>query len=733
MVKNNPLTLALSRWERGKFLWRFAYASAFLTTLILILTIWHRSTFTSPRATAIVSDRHGAFLAQTGGADGYGYWPVDTVPPRVAAAITALEDHRFGQHWGVDPLAAARAVRSNLAQGHRVSGASTIAMQVVRLQHPESRTYAAKAVEAASALAMTARYGRDAVLRQYLRLVPFGQNSHGIAHAARWYFDKPVEDLSWAEIAFLSAIPQAPAAMNPAREEGCARATERGRHALDRLHDQAVIGDADYAQAVEDLEHLSPHGVEHRPADSLHAILRLDTLLASGPPKEMVRSTIDLDVQRRATKLARARLDAWQEEGARQVAAIVVDRASLDVLAWVGSARYSAVDAGEIDYAARARSPGSTLKPFIYAEALEQGAIGPDTILMDSADNGTGIDNADHRFLGPLLPRQALGNSRNVPAAKLVSKIGLERTHWFLACLGLHDERRPAERYGLSLAVGGLPTGLDRLVDAYGTLANDGMMKPLNWYVDQPSQDRRRVLSPLSAAEVTNFLADPMARLPSFNRMGSTEYPFPVSVKTGTSQGYRDAWTIAYSDRYIVGVWAGRPDGRPMTGMTGARSAALAHDILIDLHGADGDGLADTTPVAPSGLHAVAVCAGTGLPSASGDKCDRQLTEYLPQGAVQPVSLVRPVANDGALHIASPRNNTRLLINPETPEALNTLPLRLNEGSEGGVIWYVDGKPFQSAVAGDTVRWPLVRGEHSFQAGRPGGESVSRAVTISVE
>ena len=723
---------------RGKGIRRVQAAALTLGILAMAWlagTVWQRSTLTAPRATAIVSDRHGAFLAQIGaqasGEEGYGYWPIDTVPPRVGAAILALEDHRFTQHWGVDPLAVARAVRSNMAHGHRVSGASTIAMQVVRLQHPESRSYAAKAVEAVSAMVMTARYGRDAVLRQYLRLVPFGQNSHGIAHAARWYFDKPVEDLSWAEIAFLSAIPQAPAAMNPAREAGCARAIERGRQALDRLHAQGVIGDVDYAQSLEDLAHLSPHGIEHRPSDSLHAILRLATILATGEPREQVHSTIDLDIQHRVTKLARDRLDSWVAQGARQVAAIVVDRDSLEVLAWVGSGRYGGGDSGAIDYAARARSPGSTLKPFIYAEALEQGAIAPTTILVDDADNGTGIDNADHRFLGPLLPRQALGNSRNVPAAKLVGRIGLERTHWFLSRLGLHDENRPAERYGLTLAVGGLPTGLDRLVDAYGALANDGMLKPLTWYRDQPVIDERRVLSRVSAAEVTNFLADPMARLPSFNRMGTTEYPFPVSVKTGTSQGYRDAWTVAYSQRYIVGIWAGRPDGRPMTGMTGSHSAALARDILLDLHGADGDGLADTTAPAPPGLHPVTLCASTGLPGNAG--CDRQLTEYMPDARVQPVALLEPAKSTTGLHIASPRNNTRLLINPETPDALNTLPLRLNQASEGQIIWYVDGTPFRAANANDTVRWPLAPGEHKFQARTPDGSETSRIVTVTVQ
>ena len=491
-----------------------------------------------------------------------------------------------------------------------------------------------------------------------------------------------------------------------------------------------MIGEADYAQSLQDIDHLAPKPMPHRAGEALHAILQLDAALRQGTPREQVRSTLDLGIQDRVTKLARARLDLWQAQGARQVALVVADRATMQVLAWVGSGRYGPADAGEIDYATRARSPGSTLKPFIYAEALESGAIQPTTILVDDADNGTGIDNADHRFLGPLLPRQALGNSRNVPAAKLVAHVGLDRIHWFFARLGLHDGARPAARYGLSLAVGGMPTGLDRVVAAYGALANDGMLRPLVWY-DGEVQTGSRVMSRLSAAEISNFLADPMARLPSFNRMGATEYPFPVSVKTGTSQGFRDAWTAAYSDRYVVGVWVGRPDGRPMTGMTGATSAALVHDVLINLHGADADGLHDTEPKPPQGLTPVTLCAATGRP---GKDCDRQLTEYVKADTpLLPPIHVAQAAPPPRPRIATPGNNAHYLRNPETPELLNALPLRLASDGTGAVIWYADGEPLQTAQGEETIRWKLQPGRHVFQARRVCDDALSLPVSIEVE
>jgi len=706
-----------------------------LTALALIFStaifLWQRSTLTQPRPTTIVSDRHGNFLAQLGNnGEGYGYWPVEHVPDRVAAALLALEDRRFWDHPGVDPLAVGRALYSNLSSERRVSGASTLAMQVARMQHPASRSYLAKLTEAATALVMTARYGRDAVFKQYLLLVPFGQSSHGIGHAARWYFDKPVEDLSWAEIAFLSAIPQSPSAFNPANPAGRAKALERGRKALARLREQGVISAPEQAQALLDLDRLEPREHPTRPPEALHAILHLAELVQAGPPVERITSSIDLGLQDQINALARARLDSLRSQGAQQVAVILADRQSLEVLALVGSGRYGAPDAGEIDYALRTRSPGSTLKPFIYAQALEQGDIAANTILLDAPDNGTGIDNADHRFLGPLLPRQALGNSRNVPAATLVRRSGLDRTYWFLASLGLHDEARPAERYGLTLSVGGLPTALDRLVTAYGALANDGMLAPLRWYREQRLPAPHRVLSAETAQLVTGFLADPMDRLPSFARMGSTEYPFPVAIKTGTSQGYRDAWIAAYTDRYLLGIWVGRPDGRPMGELSGATSAALiGRDILLDLYKQDADGLSDGSFRAPQGMVPVSLCAATGRPS--DEHCAQTLTEYLPSA---PPALIEAVAEaPHRLRIGSPLNNSTYIRNPEQPPGLAFLPLRLTADSgDGQIVWYVDGKPLQVADNRETVRWPVEPGRHSIEARLPYGGGGTRAVEVTV-
>src|SRR4029077_6827340 len=262
------------------------------------------------------------------------------------------------------------------------------------------------------------------------------------------------------------------------------------------------------------------------------------------PADPRVRTTLDLRVQDTASQLARRQLRAWQWAGPQQGAVMGLRRDSGEVLASVGSAGYGAQPGGAIDFTRVSRSPGSTLKPVILALALHRGPLTPADVMEDLPEGAAGIGNADRNFLGPLLPRQALANSRNVPAANLLRKVGLDSGFEFFRDLGLHRVDGSAQSFGLSMAIGSLPTSLDRLMRAYGVLADEGMLRDLVWYDGQPAAISRRLLPADVARQVTLFLSDPLARLPSFPRYGTTEFPFAVALKTGTSQGYRDAWTI---------------------------------------------------------------------------------------------------------------------------------------------------------------------------------------------
>jgi len=835
-----------------------------LLILYVVCLATVRAHLAAPPPSLLLLDRQGRFLgelpggpppprsktahlgrgAANAGEEELGYWPVPTLPPRVVAATLALEDRRFGSHPGVDPLAVARALLQNLRTRGRVSGASTLAMQVARMQSPGARGYLRKVTEAVTAVFLTERYGSREVLRHYLRIVPYGNRIHGIAYAARSYFDKPVEDLSWAEIAFLSALPQAPARMNPFSPAGRDRAVRRGERVLAELAARRVLSPPEYALARGQLAALRIPYREHRPAEALHALLHLRTLLASGgapagevgtPAAEIgrrataggpvLRTTLDLDLQRDASAMTWRALREWRDRGAGNASLIVLDLRRHEVLAWVGSAAYfDAEDHGAIDYARVRRSAGSTLKPFLYGLALERGVIGPATLMDDLERGPGGVANADDTFMGPLLPRVALANSRNVPAVLLLGRVGLDQGFGLFRELGLTDGAVPARHYGLGMAIGGLPVTLEELARAYLTLAGDGRLPArLRWLRDQPEPAPRRIFAEDTARQVTLFLSDPQARLPSFPRMGATEYRFPVAVKTGTSTNYHDAWAVAYSTRYLAAAWVGHPGFRAMNQLSGYLSAAdLVRRVLLRLHGEQGDGLEDLSFPPPRGYQPVRVCALSGHRVTAA--CDRVFLEWFRPGeeptddceahqqravdrrdgllataATPPAAievrtfvalppryaawqaaagLPRPpdaasqltlpaVAHLGAaaaarsaataaaaepgsawppggrvalaggptrLRITSPENGARLLRDPETPAALNTVALRaVVDPPVNEVVWYVDGLPVATAVYPYTARWRLQPGEHTFQVRLGSGAGASRSVQVTVE
>ncbi|WP_036282931.1 transglycosylase domain-containing protein [Methylocystis sp. ATCC 49242] len=720
---------------------------------LLLDDAMRRADLVAPRGGEIVYDRNGAFLTQIGHvtreAKGgkhieYGYWPLEGIPERVALATLALEDRRFYSHGGVDARAVLRAAWKNLFRHGRSEGASTIAMQVARMQEPQPRTFANKIREAATGLAIVGRNGHEATLAHYLRLAPYGLGSHGVAHAARFYFDKPLDDLSWAQVALLAAIPQSPGRMNIARESGLRLAAARARHAIAQLEKDGALDAAQAEMARRELSAMRPFAAKRRP-ETLHLALRYERLAregrvrASSPRDPRINATIDLGVERDVADLARRYLSTFHGAGARQVAVMVAERGTNAVIADLGSSDYRDPRAGAFDFTRVQRSPGSTLKPFVYALAFERGVLKTTDLLDDAAEGASGVSNADGQFLGPLTPRQALANSRNVPATNLLRRVGLEENFHFLHELGLHDLEAPAESFGVSMAIGALPTRLEDLMRAYGALADDGVMNDLSFARDERRSPSRRVMSIDSARLITSFLSDPQARLPSFPRYGPLEYPFAVAVKTGTSQNYRDAWTLAYSHKYIVGVWMGRGDAGAMRGIGGAVSAArLAHAVMAHLHGAKTGEIAPEAFAPPPDRVAIDLCRAD-----AGPACAQTLREWVrPEEAAQ-----RPVApavttraadmeetRAGALVIATPEHNMHIWRNPEQPERFNKLALKLASGArEAQILWIVDGQPFMLARADETVFWPMTPGSHRIEARLALAPLASRPVRVTIE
>lgn len=747
-----------------------------------------RAELVDPPATIMLLDRQGRFLADLNEDPNgsIGYWRVDDVPDRVARAMIAIEDRRFYLHPGVDGRAILRAIGQNFSGLRRISGASTIAMQVARMQNPGARTYLKKMEESLTALFITQEFGRRRVLAQYLRLAPYGNRIRGIGYAARRYFDKPVEDLSWAEIAFLAAIPQSPSKMNPHHWRGRARAIARGRRILELLAQAQVLTPSEMDLASEQIASISIPARRTRPEEALHAIMRITPEARKAERNgadPIIFSAIDLELQTATALMLDAGVARLAEQSADNGALIVLDRKTSDVLAYHGSTAYfEDASKGAIDYADTSRPSGSTLKPFLYALALDKGAITPATVLDDLFREKGAISNADDRFLGPLLPRVALANSRNVPAARLAHDVGLGDVYQHFETLGLHRASLDFEHYGAGMVVGLMPVTLTRLVGAYTALANEGRQRPLRWLLRQPNTESVQRYTQTSARRVTSFLADPQARLPTFKRLGASEFAFPVALKTGTSQGYRDAWTVAYSDRFIVGVWLGRADAQPMLRVGGTQAAWIAKQVLLHLHPNESDGLADISFPTPEDSIPLRICALSGQRATVA--CDRTVTEHFhpasaptdpcsahrfvtidrKTGAVADASVPRhrqerrvmvelpsryadwmsrsgrggstrqlPMG-DGAIRIAQPEANTRIIRDPDTAAAESTLQLlAIVEGSAQQVVWYVDGHPFRTVSAPFSVRWPIAPGEHVFEARAAYGRARAARVRVFVE
>ena len=746
----------------------------------------------SPEPTVLVLDRNGTFLTEVKGSSGdeSGYWPLDQIPDRVTEAVLAIEDHRFSHHWGIDPLALLRAAWQNFSHGKRISGASTIAMQVVRLQKPQARTYWNKTCEMILAAGMTLRHGRTKILKQYFKIAPFGNGVRGIRYAARKYFNKPLEDLSWSEISFLSAIPQAPQRMNPYAFHGRERAIVRGLKILDLLHSEGIIPGCEFDLAVAQLKIIQIVPRNSRPEEALHAILRMKKEIHKLRDNQdtvplIMRSTIDLKVQQKITEQIRNIVWDLRPRGVGNAAVIVASSNTGEILSWVGSTDYfDKRYAGSIDYTGIKRSPGSTLKPFVYAYALDKGFIFPNTILPDIHRGAGGITNSDEKFLGPMLPRFALANSRNVPAANLLARIGLQSGYQFFMELGLHTGELSANKYGLGLAIGGLPVTLEELCRAYLVFNNNGSTQELKWFRNHEQKYQRRIMKTESTRLISLFLSDPQARLPTFPRSGYLEFPFPVAVKTGTSSNYRDAWTIAYSRKYITAIWLGDPDCHSMNRITGYNSAArLTKKIMEFLHPAWLQGLDDLSFPPPDDYQLVEICpfsgdlANQGTPFKIAEWLNHDCTpvrysqamitravdvrsgqvaesntpfefiklvkffnlpsEYIGWAknrmlsAVQHSDLTTP--KKIRIRITSPENNITIARDPEAPEFCSTLGLEaVVDPPQGEVVWYVDGKPFQSITFPYSVRWHLQPGEHTFQAKMPSVKASSDLIRVTV-
>jgi 1A family penicillin-binding protein len=598
----------------------------------------------SPFQTTRIYDRHGNLLYELSDRGRRDVVSLQAVPEVLIQATVATEDKNFYLHTGVDWAAIARAAWQNWQADEIVSGASTITQQLARsLLMPEQERYdlslRRKYREAVVALEIEDRYSKDEILEMYLNTIFYGHRSYGIVAAAKTYLDKDLSELSLAEAAFLAGLPQAPVYYDPFVNPDAAR--RRQLVVLDLMERAGFITAAEKALAiVQPIRLVSP---EYPEPQASHFIDYVNELLLERYGLEGMRrglqvyTTIDLRYQKLAEQIGRAQIDAvGPKYNASNAAVVIIQPATGEILAMVGSIDYyDEAISGQVNMAVQLRQPGSSIKPVVYATAFDHG-WSPASAIWDAPvryyDGRGGFyipHNITGRFYGALRLRDALVNSLNVPAIKLLHEVGVEKTLATAHALGIRSWNNPVETYGLALAVGGYEVTLLELTNAFAALANGGI-DAHGHAIDEIRDGAGRVLyraadqfqpqqavSAIAAYQVADVLSDTRSRQMVFGRSSALNTSQPTAVKTGTTDGWRDNLTVGFTPYVAVGVWVGNSDGSRMRDALGSSTAApIWHDIMEkiwadpDLY--DSIGYAgQTLPqgfTAPEGIYKTPVC-----------------------------------------------------------------------------------------------------------------------------
>jgi len=671
---------------------------------------WHSSD-------ALLLDRHGAPLA----ARRVDYtlrrldWlRLEDVSPALRLALLYSEDRRFYEHSGVDWTAVAAAAWGNLWHS-RTRGASTITMQLAGLldenaRRPGSgvRGVSQKLQQAVGAATLEATWRKDEILEAYLNLVPFRGDLVGVAAMSAALFDKHPSGLDALEASLAAALVRAPNAPPAAvARRAC-----------------AVLRAQDLAPACEALPGLAAAALARRAATRYAPIEALAPHLAVRlleRPGASLRTTLDADVQRLANAVLRRHLAALAARNVEDGAVVVLDNASGDVLAWVGSSGARLSDAHQVDAVLAPRQAGSTLKPFLYGLALERRVLTAASLLIDAPvklESGAALympQNYDRTFKGPVSARTALASSLNVPAVRAAMLVGAERLVERLRAFGLSTLVESADHYGYSLALGSADVTLIELANAYRALANGGRVSPIRLRADDPMPAAVRVMDAGAAFVVADILSDRTARARTFGFDNAMATRVWSAVKTGTSKDMRDNWCLGFSRRYTVGVWVGNASGEPMHNVSGMHGAAPVWlDLMRALHAS-----VAPPPPAPPGLVRATVRFA--------DDIEAAREEWFIAGTERSrVALAEPAL--GPAHIVTPVDGTVVALDPDIPAARQRLAWTAEGGSER-LAWRLNG---QVVAQGHRFDWPPRPGRHVIEL-IEGGQAPAVVDRIDIE
>ena len=708
-------------------------------------------------ASARVTDRNGELIYVFLTPDDSWCFPVELseVNPYLIDATLATEDQRFRSHVGVDPVAVLRATWSNVRALRIRSGASTLTMQLVKQGNQHSRTLSSKVMQAVEAIRLDWRVDKDTLLQTYLNRAPYGLNLIGCESASRRYFGKRARDLTLAEAALLAGLPKAPANYMPMEHPEAA--LQRRNAVLARMLDEGYINPQQHDAAVNASLGAAWHDF---PALSPHLAQRLR---ADAEKQGKIVTTLDATVQRDAQRLLEGAVTAFKGS-VTNGAVIVVDVARAEVLARVGSASFfDTPGGGQVDACLASRSPGSALKPFTYALAMQRNVLYPNEMLYDGMlDYGLYQPvNFDGNYRGLITASAALQRSLNVPAVAVLERVGVKPVYRLLKDLGMTTLTQPVDHYGLGLTIGNCGARLEEVAAAYCAIAALGKYRPLSAVNDGVPRDGTQCLDRGVCVALYDMMEQPLplefdpTYLPSVNDVSR------VCWKTGTSTGLHDAWAFVFNAHYVVGVWLGNNDGRSSRSLVGARAA-------LPLAGSVFRGLPRKTspawPTSAGDMKDVVACATTGLPVSPW--CGKTKVTRIPRiqyvhrvcSVHQPQSRGELVATGSverwpgtakgfdlarvpdkqfvfvrardaqesradALRILSPADGAEFVL---TGEAKGDKIQLESSGDAGEAIhWYMDGRYIAASKPDEPVYLSLMAGMHKLTAMNGAGEQDS--------
>jgi penicillin-binding protein 1C len=640
--------------------------------------------------------------------------PLAAVPALLQRAFIVAEDRHFYEHHGVDWPARFAALWLDVREGAAIRGASSITEQVVRMVHPRPRNLWARWVEGFEAARLDARLSKAQILSFYLNQVPYAERRRGVVQAARLYFDRGLDTLSPGEQLALAVLVRSPVGMDLRRN------APRARRAVEQLADR-LQQRGDLTAAQREQIHRQPWELDGSTAalEASHFVSHALSLAHGGSTPAQIRTTLDPHAQLTAQRTLDSALAALAKRHVHDGAVLIIDHRRNEIESWVvgrAASTHEAQGAAAQGYDTllTPRQPGSTMKPLLYALALEHGwtaaTLIEDAELSESVGGGQHtFHNYSHRHYGVLRLREALGNSLNIPAVKTLKFVGEDAFMERLHLIGVSSLTQHPEFYGDGLALGNGEVSLLEMAQAYTVLARGGRYLPLTLIENDPApRPDIPVFTPAVATLIGNILSDPDARMLEFGR--GLQFPVETAIKTGTSTDYRDAWAIAFDYRHTIAVWMGNLDGSAMDGVTGAVGPAMVlRSLFSELNRNQ-----DTRPLPlSSDLIPARICRRDGRLA---DETCESTTEWFVPGTLPPRTGLRLAAAPEQYRLLQPTSGLQIAHDPRIPAEFEALPMQIAPVSGlRRVDWYVDGELAESTT--DThYSWPLRRGTHSVRA-----------------